>query len=67
MLNNIADSKRRERLVTASVRLPEEVRAWAKAIAQAQTTKEVSVNESDVYRHIIMAFYSKDRLQNVDG
>lgn len=53
---NLAEIKQRERMTPVHIRLPISVREKAQEIARNQSTDEVKVNESDVYRTLIEKF-----------
>lgn len=59
--------KKQSKKTPVTFRLPDEVREWAKNVARGQSTTDVQLKENDVYRAIIVSYFSQERLQNVDG
>lgn len=54
---NIPQIKRKP-MQAIHLRLPVEIREAAKAMAEAQSTEEVTIKEADVYRGIIEFFFA---------
>lgn len=60
----LQEIKRSKKKVLVSVRIPVETRDRARAMAESQSGDDIQVTESDVYRHIIVDYFSHERLQN---
>lgn len=63
---NLQKLKKNQRKTIVSIRLPSEIREWAQSMAHTQSTDDVRITESDVYREIIVSYFSQQRIQIVD-
>jgi hypothetical protein len=64
---DIAGQKLKERMEPVGLRLPHYIREKAKDMAQQQSSSRIKIHESDVYREIILNFFSTDCQSNIDN
>lgn len=64
---NLQDEKRQQQKSPVSFRLPNQIREKAKKLAAEQSSGDVHISESDVYRKIVVSFFSDQCLPNVDS
>lgn len=62
---NLQAMKRGKQKSVVSFRIPNEIRDKVQAIAKKQSTGDVQVTESDVYREIVTSFFSQERIENL--